>query len=77
MTQAREGKQCEHGRVLSEGCEHGCNTRYKARLLREAAPDLLEAARLAKEELRTVQGPFDSPALVAVRQAIAKAEGRE
>lgn len=43
-----------------------------------AAPDLLEAARLANQELIDLgQGSSASPALRALWSAIAKAEGRE
>lgn len=48
-----------------------------ARLI-AAAPELLEAARLANQELIDLgQGSSASPALRALWSAIAKAEGRE
>lgn len=45
--------------------------------LMAAAPDLLEAARIANQELLDLgQGSSASPALRALWRAIAKAEGR-
>ncbi len=51
--------------------------KYDHRLV-AAAPELLEAARLANQELIDLgQGSSASPALRALWSAIAKAEGKE
>ncbi len=60
------------------GPEEGANARLIA-----AAPDMLEALRMAKETIRVWHGPnawdiYDraSPEMKAINSAIAKAEGR-
>ena len=62
--------------VIAELCDHS-NDWHADGVLLASAPELLDAARLASQELIDLgQGSSASPALRALWSAIAKAEGR-